>query len=89
MLMHGQTSLQLHQVGYDILNLLLKQAPEVTKTHTIQQVLWGDEMPDSDPLRAHIYKLRKSLKETFGDPMIVTVKGVGYKFAPESENLGD
>lgn len=81
----GDTSLQLHQVGFDIINELIKQAPQVIKTQTIQKLLWGDEMPDSDPLRAHIYKLRKSLKQTFDDPIIVTVKGVGYQFIPEQE----
>ena len=72
--------LQLHKVGFDILKLLISQAPNVVKTATIHQQLWPDETPDSDPLRAHMYKLRKQFNEHFEQPFIETIKGVGYKF---------
>ncbi len=73
--------LQMHQVGFDILQLLIANAPNVVKSQTIQTQLWGELTPQSDPLRAHIYKLRKQLKTEFGQPFIETVKGVGYRFA--------
>ena len=76
----GDQSLQLHQSGFQILKILMGQAPQVVQTSIIHQQLWGEEMPESDPLRAHIYKLRKQLEQTFGQQFIVTVKGVGYKF---------
>lgn len=72
-------SVQLHQVGFDILKSLVRSAPNVVKTKTLHQTLWGEDTPDSDPLRAHVYKLRKQMKERFGQPFIATVKGIGYK----------
>lgn len=72
-------TVQLHQVGFELLSLLLESAPGAIKTSLIQQRLWGDNMPDSDPLRAHVYKLRKLLNAEFGQEFISTVRGVGYK----------
>lgn len=73
-------SIQLHQVGFDLLRLLIESAPSIVKTSSIHHKLWGEDTPDSDPLRAHIYKLRKQLKQEFGEEFITTVRGVGYKF---------
>ena len=75
--------MQLHQVGFDIFKLLMTNAPNVVKTTTFHQTLWEGETPESDPLRAHMYKLRKQLKSHFGQPFIETVKGVGYKLNVE------
>ena len=71
--------LQLHQVGFDVIWLLVCHAPNVVKTQLIQQKLWGERRPDSDPLRAHIYKLRKQLSTKFQHDFIEMVKGVGYR----------
>jgi DNA-binding response OmpR family regulator len=73
-------ALQLHQVGFDIVSQLLNFAPEVVKTKNLHQTIWGEDTPDSDPLRAHIYKLRKQFNNTFGQTFITTVKGIGYRF---------
>lgn len=73
-------SLQLHSAGFEILWLLLANAPKVVKTAQIHQQLWAGQAPQSDPLRAHVYKLRKQLAATFKQEFIVTVKGAGYRF---------
>jgi DNA-binding response OmpR family regulator len=73
-------AMQLHQVGFDIVKTLLNVAPNVVKTKTLHQTLWGEDTPDSDPLRAHLYKLRKQFSQTFGQSFIMTIKGVGYRF---------
>lgn len=72
--------IQLHQVGFDIVAALLNVAPDVLKTKELHQALWGEDTPDSDPLRAHIYKLRKKFNHVFGQTFITTVKGIGYRF---------
>ena len=73
-------TVQLHQIGFDIVKTLLNVAPNVVKTKTIHQTLWGEDTPDSDPLRAHIYRLRKQFTKAFGQEFITTIKGVGYSF---------
>jgi len=73
-------SIQLHQVGFDIVAALLNAAPNVVKTKALHRALWGEDTPDSDPLRAHIYKLRKQFSQAFGQKFIITIKGIGYHF---------
>ena len=73
-------SIQLHQIGFDIVKTLLTVAPDAVKTKILHRNLWGEDTPDSDPLRAHIYKIRKQLEQTFGQTFITTIKGVGYRF---------
>ncbi|MCL1035885.1 response regulator transcription factor [Shewanella submarina] len=80
---YAGTTLQLHQLGFDLLKLLMNKSPATVKTADIHKELWPQETPDSDPLRAHIYKLRKQLKTTFGQEFIATIRGVGYRFQLE------
>jgi DNA-binding response OmpR family regulator len=82
---YHKKSIQLHRVGFDIMKMLIASAPDVVKTSAIHQRLWGDNTPESDPLRAHVYKLRQQLLENYGQAFIVTIKGVGYKFDIDSQ----
>ena len=49
----------------------------VTRSELVRSV-WGDEPPESDPLRSHLYQLRQALDKPFATPMLKTVYGVGY-----------
>lgn len=73
-------SIQLHQITFELLRMLIDKSPSTVRTSYIHHILWGDNTPESDPLRAHIYNARKQLNEAFGQEFIVTVRGVGYKF---------
>lgn len=77
-------SLELSPTGFRILRILLREAPAVVSREALEHELWGDEVPDSDALRSHVYILRKALDKPFegrSEPMIKTVKGVGLKLA--------
>ena len=74
--------LDLSPTGFRILRILLREAPAVVSREAIEHELWGDEIPDSDALRSHVYILRKALDKPFGPEegtMIRTVKGVGFR----------
>ncbi len=47
--------------------------------------LWGDEEPESDALRSHIYNLRKMVDKPFEHKLIHTISGIGLKIAFEDE----
>ncbi|WP_448552568.1 response regulator transcription factor [Thalassotalea montiporae] len=79
---------QLHQVSFEFVKLLMEQYPSAVKTSAIHRSLWGEETPDSDPLRAHVYKMRKQFKSEFGQEFITTVRGVGYKFDIDESAIG-
>lgn len=72
-------SLELHAVQIQILMLLANAAPEVVSKRTLEVALWPDETPQSNPLRTHVYRLRRQLNEKFGYHFIETVHGRGYR----------
>lgn len=83
-LAHRGTELQLHRTGFRILEVLMSQAPRAVTAERIREAVWPDGMPGSDPLRAHIHKLRAQIRKQFKREMIETVKGVGYRFDDQS-----
>ena len=46
--------------------------------------LWGDQEPESDALRSHIYNLRKMVDKPFEQKLIHTISGVGLKITLEA-----
>ena len=72
-------SLELTNIGYRILEILVKCYPEPASRSYISHQLWGDEPPESDALKSHIYALRKSLDKSFDQPILKTVMNVGFK----------
>ncbi len=67
-----------------ILELLMRRAPQVVWRREIEQVVWGDNPPDSDALRVHMYTLRSAIDVPGTLPLLHTVRGVGYQLkAPE------
>lgn len=74
----GQT-LDLHAIQIQILMLLATAAPETVSKKSLEAALWPDETPQSNPLRTHVYRLRRQLNEKFGRHFIETVHGRGYR----------
>lgn len=73
-------ALPLHANAATILRLLLSTAPAVVPRQVLIAAIWGDDEPDSDPLRAHVWQLRRSLLDAFGTRPIVTERGLGWRF---------
>lgn len=71
--------LELTPAGYRLLGALLRAAPHVVSRQTLERELWGDDPPDSEALRTHIYTLRQVLDRPFSQPMLKTVHGLGYR----------
>jgi DNA-binding response OmpR family regulator len=69
----------LGQTGYRILLALAEAWPRTLTRSELEQRLWGDEPPPSDPLRSHLYLLRQALDRPFSHPMLVTVHGIGFR----------
>lgn len=70
--------LQLHPLGFQILQLLAEASPAVLSRQQLSDQLWQDDAPDSDALRSHIYLLRQQLDKPFDWPLLHTVHGVGF-----------
>lgn len=74
-------ALKLTNIGFQILASLAQAYPQaVTRSQLVQKV-WGEDAPDSDALRSHIYSLRSALDKPFAYGMLETITSVGYKLS--------
>jgi len=66
-------------VMYQILVKLTKAAPEMVSRDVLIHEVWGEDAPDKDILRSHIYLLRNVLDKPFKKPMLITVPKFGFR----------
>lgn len=69
--------IELNKARWQILELLMKTYPQVVTRQRIEESIWPDQLPDSDVLKSHIYKLRQAIDKPFETQLIQTVRGVG------------
>ncbi len=65
--------------GRKILEALMRNTHRVVSRQEIEQLVWGDDPPQSDSLRIHIHALREAIDKPFATPMIKTIRGIGYR----------
>ncbi len=80
--------LHLYPACRKLLETLMKASPAVVTREQLEYALWGDDPPDRDMLRSHIYELRRSVDGPFDVKLIQTVPRVGYRLAPEGDSAG-
>jgi DNA-binding response OmpR family regulator len=71
-----------------LFELLIRAYPSFISHNALSEAIWGDENADTTghTLRTHVYALRKILDKEFGDGLIKTVHGRGYRLnLPEDE----
>ncbi|MCW8856944.1 MAG: response regulator transcription factor [Kangiella sp.] len=74
----GQT-LKLSSTDFTILMLLVHAYPNAVSRQQLINKIWGEDAPDSDVVRSHIYTLRQALDKPFTKPMLSTLHGIGFK----------
>ena len=74
-------AIELSPTGFRILKILMRESPSIVPRESLEHELWGEETPDSDSLRSHVYTLRKAVDKPFTTPLIKTIKGVGLKLS--------
>ncbi|MDR1228722.1 MAG: response regulator transcription factor [Azoarcus sp.] len=73
--------LKLNPTELRLLEILMQKSPAVVRRETLEEALWGEDVPDSDSLRSHIYQLRQAMDKPFPTPLLHTVHGVGFCLA--------
>lgn len=64
--------------GFKILECLLRNHSRLVTQDQLCHAVWGDETPDSNSLRVHIYNLRKTLAKHDLDGSLHTIAGEGF-----------
>lgn len=79
----GRT-LSLQHTARRILLALAEAWPRTLTRSELADRVWGEAPPRSDPLRTHLYLLRRALDRPFATPMLKTVHGVGFRLDPDT-----
>jgi DNA-binding response OmpR family regulator len=75
----GNRQLVLTNMGFAILEKLMRQSPAIVSRDELEFHLWGDEPPGSDSLRTHIANLRAAIDPPHLPPLLHTHRGVGFQ----------
>jgi two-component system OmpR family response regulator len=79
-------AINLSPIEYRILNILMENKGNVLTRSVIIEKVWDTHYADlfSNSVNVHIRNIRKKLGDNDNDnPMVITVRGAGYKFALE------
>lgn len=82
---YGSEHVSTTRVGFRILQKLLEEYPYPVSRSEIIRHLWGDEPPESNALKSHIYALRKSFEKVTDKTILCRISNIGYKL----QNLDD
>jgi DNA-binding response OmpR family regulator len=77
--LRGDRRLALTNMGFAILEKLMRQSPAIVSRADLEFHLWGDEPPGSDSLRTHIASLRAAVDPPDLPPLLHTHRGVGFQ----------
>jgi len=75
--------LRIATIGRRILEVLMRNTHRVVSRKELEKAVWGEDPPQSDALRIHIHALREAIDKPFTRPLIVTVRGSGYRITTD------
>lgn len=75
----------LSPTGWRLLEELLRRAPRVVSRQTLQRAVWGEDAPDSDSLKVHLFHLRRAVDAAFSPKLLHTVVGHGVALRLEED----
>lgn len=79
----AEIPIRLSPIGWKLLEVLLRASPAAVSRQELEERVWGDEFPDSDSLKVHIFNLRKAIDAPFAKPLLHTVTGHGFMLADQ------
>ncbi|MFT4046806.1 MAG: response regulator transcription factor [Solimonas sp.] len=72
-----------------ILEFLMRHNERIVTRQELEYLLWADEVPDGDVLRAHMHALRSAVDKPFARKLLHTLRGTGYRLADFGEAPDD
>ncbi|OEF33745.1 response regulator transcription factor [Vibrio splendidus] len=74
----ANSPLKLSPTALKILEVLMRSSPNPVSRETIMQGVWGDDQPDSNSLKVHIFNLRKQVDAEQDNKLLHTIAGKGF-----------
>ncbi|GAA5011158.1 response regulator transcription factor [Lysobacter lycopersici] len=84
----GDALLHLYPACRKLLETLMRASPAAVGREQLERALWGDDAPDRDMLRSHVYDLRRAIDGPFETKLLHTIPRVGYRLAMAGEGDG-
>lgn len=76
--------IKLSPTAWQLLEILLRSSPNPVSRTDLERTIWGDELPDSNSLKVHIFHLRKHVDGPFDTSLIHTISGHGFAVRDDS-----
>lgn len=76
---YNGSNIKVTKVGFQILYELVKAYPNPVARSDLISTLWNNELPESNPLKSHMYNLRKALAQSSASLSLSTIGNIGYK----------
>lgn len=83
--LRGGEVIRLSPIMLQILRILMRESPKLVTREKLEAEIWGEDTPDSDTLRSHLYNLRKLIDKPFQQNLLHTIPGIGYKLCEEKD----
>ncbi|MBW3695915.1 response regulator transcription factor [Vibrio sp. T187] len=74
----NQQALKLSPTAFKILEILMRESPKTVSREKVMQWVWGEDQPDSNSLKVHMFNLRKQVDASYSSKLIQTVPGKGF-----------
>jgi len=81
----GDRELKLTPTGWILLETLVRSFPSVVSRRRLEQAIWGEDIPESNSLKVHLYKLRQQVNPGPESPRLLTIAGHGYSLGGDDE----
>ncbi len=78
--------LKLSPTGWKLLEVLLRASPAAVSRQELAEKVWGDDLPDSNSLKVHIFNLRKAVDAPFETSLLHTVAGHGFVLSQQDRS---
>jgi DNA-binding response OmpR family regulator len=78
----GGRDIALPPIPLRMLEALMRASPRVLDREELERSVWGDAPPESDALRTHMHLLRTAIDKPFDQPLLRTLRGIGWQIAP-------
>lgn len=70
--------IKISPTGWQLLETLMRAAPAVVSKQKLIDSVWGNDNPDSDSLKVHIFHLRKAIDAPFEIHLLQTISRQGF-----------
>jgi DNA-binding response OmpR family regulator len=75
----AERKIVLTRTGRRLLELLMRESPQVVTRTRLERAAWGDHPPGTDLLRSHMHVLRRAIDHDSERQLLHTVPGSGYR----------